>query len=319
MSTNSRSMTAFSAETFFSRRRNMALMAVFYTFMWGCAFPLVKICMDSFQIAVTDHMSKCLLAGIRFTFSGILTLLCSGASGNSCGRVTKKQLKCAVLYGITATTLQYAFTYVGLSMIDGAKGAIYDQMGVFVIVLTSGIFFHGDRLSVMKLIGCVLGFAGVLVINADGCGFMFNPKDGIMMLAVICQTTSCFIAKGCAGMVPAAKLTGYGQLIGGAILCSISLLFGGRIRTINLCAVITLLLLIIISAVAYTLSMLPLRYFPVSEVSSFNLLITVFGVIMSATLLGENIFRAKYAVSLILISLGILLINRRNYHVEPIR
>jgi len=297
----------------------MALIAVFYTFLWGCAFPLVKICMDSFQIAGTDHMSKCLLAGIRFTFSGILTLLCGSALGTHCDCITKKQLKCAALYGITATTLQYAFTYIGLSMIDGAKCAIYDQLGVFVIVLTSGIFFHGDRLSAMKLIGCALGFAGVLIINADGCGFVFDSGEGVMLLAVLCQTISCFIAKGCAGMIPAAKLTGYGQLIGGVILCGISLLCGGRIRTVNLCAVITLLLLIIISSAAYTLSMLPLRYYPVSEVSSFNLLITVFGVIMSAALLGENIFRVNYAVSLILISFGILLINRRNYHVESIR
>jgi len=59
------------------------------------------------------------------------------------------------------------------------------------------------------------------------------------------------------------------------------------------------------------LSLMPLQYFPVSEVSSFNLLITVFGVIMSAALLGENIFQMNYLISLLLISCGILFINRR--------
>ena len=70
-------------------------------------------------------------------------------------------------------------------------------------------------------------------------------------------------------------------------------------------------MLVLISAVSYTLSLMPLKYFPASEVSSFNLLITVFGVVMSAALLGENIFRLNYLISLALIGLGIMLINKR--------
>jgi len=68
-------------------------------------------------------------------------------------------------------------------------------------------------------------------------------------------------------------------------------------------------MLIAISAIAYVLSLMPLKYFPASEVSSFNLLITVFGVVMSALILGENIFRWNYLISLLLISSGIVIIN----------
>ena len=198
-------------------------------------------------------------------------------------------------------------------MIDGSKGAVYDQIGVFVIVLSSGLIFKGERLGLGKILGCALGFLGVLAINTNGLEFSFSlGGEGIMLLAVACQTVSYFIAKGSADIISAPKLTGYGQLIGGVALCAFSLIFGGRIQTVNPTALISLVLLILISAIAYTLSLMPLKYFPVSEVSSFNLLITVFGVIMSAALLGENIFRLNYALSLTLIALGIILINRKS-------
>ncbi len=298
-------------DSFFSKRRNMVVNAVLYTFLWGCAFPLVKICMESFQIAETDHLSKCLLAGIRFTFSGVLTLLCRNMfSGKCC--LTRKTGIYILLYGITATTFQYSFTYIALSGMNGSKGAVYDQLGVFVIVLISGLFFRNDGLNSHKLLGCILGFLGVLLINNDNSGFSFRFEgEGIMLLAVLCQTFAFVIAKFSANAVEAPILTGFGQFLGGGLLCVVSLLGGGRIRTINLTSVLTLVLLIVISAAAYTLSLIPLRYYPVSEVSSFNLLITFFGVIMSAVLLKENIFQLHYAGSMVLISCGILLINRR--------
>ena len=47
--------------SFFSKKRNVVFTAIFYTFLWGCAFPLVKICMDSFGIIDGDNFSKCLI------------------------------------------------------------------------------------------------------------------------------------------------------------------------------------------------------------------------------------------------------------------
>ena len=255
-------------------------------------------------------MSKCLVAGIRFAFSGLFTLVWCAFNDETKIRLSASQFKHVLFYGLLATALQYSFTYIGLSRIDGSKGAIFDQLCVFVIVLASGIFFKDDRLNLKKVTGCILGFLGVLAINTSGVSFVFSlGGEGIMLCAVLCQTAAYFVAKNTADRISAPKLVGYGQLIGGILLCGFAILAGGRIHTVNTAAIITLLLLIAISAIAYVLSLMPLKYFPASEVSSFNLLITVFGVVMSALILGENIFRWNYLVSLLLISLGIIVIN----------
>lgn len=233
---------------FFASKRNVVITAIFYTFLWGLAFPLVKICMLEFNISAGDQPAKCLVAGPRFAFSGVLTLALYVIFGKNRLSVTARELKRSVLYGITATALQYAFTYIGLSVIDGSKGAVYDQMGVFIIVLSSGLIFKSDKLSARKIIG-------------------------------------------------------------GVILCIAAYLLGGRIESVNSTAVLSLIGLIIISSVAYTLSLKPLLYFPASEIASFNLLITVFGVVLSAALLNENVWRFNYAAALILCSAGIYLIN----------
>lgn len=314
-------------DMFFQKKRNVVITAVFYTFLWGCAFPLVKLCMEAFQIPDTDNMSKCLVAGMRFACSGILTLVWCACKEETGIKVNLSQMKSILLYGILATSLQYSFTYIGLSRIDGSKGAVYDQMCVFVIVLTSGIFFREDRLNLKKIMGCIMGFAGVLLINAEGLSFtvakgvLINTAgmsfsfdilgEGVMLCAVLFQTIAYFVVKSTAQTIPAPKLVGYGQLLGGIVLCLFSLACGGRIYGVNGTAILTMGALVLISAVAYVLSLMPLKYFPASEISSFNLLISVFGVVMSSLLLKENIFRWNYGVSLLLIAVGILLINAR--------
>jgi drug/metabolite transporter (DMT)-like permease len=292
----------------FQNKRNVVFLAIFYTFLWGTAFPLVKICMDSF--GVIDNISKCLVAGIRFFISGAALLVFCAAKEPDGIKLNKNQIKYAVLYGITGTAIQYSVTYIGLSYIDGSKGAIFDQLCVFIIILTSASVFKDEKLNINKVAGCVVGFIGVLAINTDAIGFSFSVKgEGMMVIAAFCQVVAYFIAKDSADKVSAAKLVGYGQFIGGVVLVIFSVIAGGKTGDFSIVGVITLLMLSAISAVAYVLSLIPLKYFPASEISVFNLLITVFGVVMSGIVLGENIFKINYLVSILLISIGIIAVN----------
>lgn len=70
-------------------------------------------------------------------------------------------------------------------------------------------------------------------------------------------------------------------------------------------------MLVVISSVAYVLSLAPLKYFPASEISVFNLPIPVFGGIMSGLYLKEDIFNLNYLIALLLVVVGIYLVNTK--------
>jgi len=294
----------------FKTKKGVVLLALIYTFLWGCAFPLVKLCMDGFEIS--DNMSKALVAGIRFSVSGLSIILYSLIKNRNDTYLKKSEWRSVLLYGILGTAIQYAVTYIGLSNIDASKGAIFDQLGVFIIVIFGGLFLKNDKLTPLKIVGCIIGLAGVLATSTEQLAFTFSFNgEGMMTLAALCQTGAYFVAVFSADKFSATKLVGYGQLIGGVLLTVFSLIMGGRISRVSVSAVLLLLALAAISAVAYVLSLIPLKYFPASEVSVFNLFISVFGVIMSGLVLGENVLKLNYLIAFLLISLGVFAVNQR--------
>ena len=296
---------------FYKKKRNVVLIAIIYTFLWGCCFPLVKLCMRGF--CIEDNMSKCLIAGIRFTLAGLGLIVYTAAKGKKRIKLSQKELPYLLSYGLLGTVLQYAFTYIGLSNIDSAKGAIFDQLCDFIIIIVSGLFLKNDKLSMCKILGCMLGFIGVLAVNTEKMTLSFTLNGEFMMtVAALCQTGAYFVAVACTDKILPVKLVGYGQFFGGILLTVFSLVMGGRIREASLQGFLALTALSVFAAIAYVLSLMPLKHFPASEVSVFNLLITVFGVMMSGIVLGESIFKLNYIISLILIILGILLVNWKN-------
>lgn len=283
------------------------LTALFYTFLWGSAFPLIKICFS--ELKVTDDLSKCLIAGIRFTLSGgALSLLVMKEDKRALP--SKGEWRPVLLYGVLGTSVQYAFTFIGMSRVKGATGAIFDQLCVFFIILLGGLFLKNERLTRWKVLGCALGFAGVMLVSTEPMGFSFSLLgEGMMILAALTQTAAYFIAAKAADSVSTVRLVGNGQLIGGLSLTLFSLSLGGTIFHVSVGGIFALLGLAVISAAAYVLSLLPLKYFSASEVSVYNLLIPVFGVIMSGLVLGENVLRLNYLGALALIALGIFTVH----------
>lgn len=291
------------------KRWGVAVVALIYTFLWGLAFPLVKLCMT--ELCVVRDLDKCLVAGIRFAISGAaLSFFVGLREGRALPE--KRDIATVLGYGLMGTALQYAATYIGLSRVGGGIGAIFDQLCVFFIILLGGLFLKNDSLTVMKVIGCVLGFVGVLAVNTEPAGISFSfLGEGMMILAAVLQTGAYFIAARSADRIRAVRLVGNGQLVGGLLLVLVSLILGARVPSVSAVGVALLFALAAISAVAYVLSLLPLRYFPASEVSVYNLLIPIFGVVLSGLVLGEDILKWNYPVSLGLIALGIVFVNFR--------
>ena len=57
------------------KKQKVMILAVLATFLWGSAYPSIKIGYEWFQIAGDDLGSKFLFAGFRFLMAGLMVLI----------------------------------------------------------------------------------------------------------------------------------------------------------------------------------------------------------------------------------------------------
>ncbi|MED9970541.1 MAG: DMT family transporter [Ruminococcus sp.] len=286
------------------------LAAIFCTLLWGTAFPFIKLGYQAFEVAEGDAGSMLLFAGLRFSLAGLMVLCVLCVSEKRFVKPEKTDVAPVLLLGAVQTTAQYLFTYVGISFTTGANTSIITACASFITVLAAPLFFKSDRLSALKILGCVLGFGGVLLINGGG-GFSFDTLFGDVMIffSTVFAAGGNLIAKRVTQKRNPVKLTAYQLLFGGSVLILTGLICGGRLNPANLQGVLILLWLALVSAAAFSVWTALLKVHPASRISVFNLLVPVFGTVLSGLLLGENVFRLETVLSLLLISCGIVLVN----------
>ena len=296
----------------FQRRGWVALLALTAAVAWGWAYPLIKLGFDEFGITKEMTASKMLFAGVRFTLSGLIVLAIAKAKGVSL-KVNRASGMAYILgYALLNTTIHYAFFYIGLSHSEGARAAILNSLGVFTLVLLACAFFKSDRLTTYKILGCVIGFVGILVLNVGGetgGGFTFMG-DGMIILNAMCSAFAGLMTRGLGRHANVFAATGYSLAFGGVMLLLPGLLMGGTLPFVTSAGIGILFLLICISTLGFTLYNKLLSCNPVGKVAIFNSLIPVVGAVTSCLCLGEP-FYWKYAVAALLAMTGIYIINAK--------
>ena len=205
----------------FSRKNIVYLSAAFCCLLWGSAYPAIKSEYELFQIAADDIPSKVVFAGYRFLFAGLLLLLLAMMQRKPIARLSPRQFGQLTLLGLTQTSLQYIFFYIGLAFTTGVKGSIMNATGTFFSVLLAHFIYQNDRLSYNKTLGCILGFAGVMVVNFNSglLDFSFSLLgDGSVVLAAFILSAASLYGKRISQTVDPTVMTGYQLALGGLAL-----------------------------------------------------------------------------------------------------
>ncbi|HCL5925959.1 TPA: DMT family transporter [Citrobacter amalonaticus] len=297
----------------FARKNVVWLSAAFCCLLWGSAYPAIKSGYEIFQIAADDIPSKIVFAGYRFLFAGLLLLLLAIAQRKPIGRLSSRQFGQLTLLGVTQTSLQYIFFYIGLAFTTGVKGSIMNATGTFFSVLLAHFIYQNDKLSYNKTLGCILGFTGVMVVNFNSGLLDFNftlAGDGSIVLAAFILSAATLYGKRLSQTVDPTVMTGYQLGIGGLVLVIGGYFFGGTLAVHGLASVAILGYLTLLSSVAFALWSILLKYNRVGMIAPFNFLIPVSGAVLSAIFLGENILEWKYAIALVLVCSGIWWVNK---------
>lgn len=291
----------------------VTLVASLCCLLWGSAFPTIKLGYIAFGIMPEDTASKFVFAGYRFILAGLLLLILFSLTGKGKPKLTGRQLAGLSGLGLAQTGLQYMFFYVGISHTTGVKGSIMNATATFFSVVLAHFLYKNDKLSKNKIIGCLLGFVGVIIVNFQSnlleLSFSFKGEGFIIVAAFIFSITAIY-AKRLTATIDVLIVTGASLFTGGLLLILLGLLLGGSVTHFTLASTGYLAYLVILSSAAFCLWNMLLKYNKVGKVSVYNFLIPVFGALLSALLLGETVMELKNLAALLLVSIGIYLVNR---------
>lgn len=301
-------------EKFYTNRRNIVLLATLCCLLWGSAYPAIKGGYELFTISGEDIPSKLIFAGYRFALAGIIVLLVQIISKKNIFVLNKKEIVQVTLLGIFQTTLQYIFFYIGLAYTTGIRSSIINGTGAFFSILLAHFIYKNDRLNVNKIVGCIVGFIGVIIVNLNGQDFFASSfsiqGEGFVMLAAFILSASSIYGKKITQNQDASIVTGYQLFIGGLILLLLGYISGGCLSGFTFKSTSLLIYMALLSSVAFAVWTQLLKYNKVGIISIFNFLVPVFGSLLSAIFLGENIFDIKILISLIFVCLGIYMVYK---------
>ena len=293
----------------------VCLIAGICSFLWGSAFPSIKIGYELFEVASDDTASQILFAGIRFTLAGILAVLFGCISKKKLIIPGKKDIMPIVILSLFQTILQYFFFYIGLANTSGVKSSVIIGANVFVVIILSALVFRTEKITTKKILGSIVGFAGIILINLSGLtdGSMKFTGEGFIFLSTVAYAFSSGLMKNYSKKHDTVMLSGYQFIFGGIVMTVAGFLMGGTISASSGKAIPMLLYLAFISAAAYSLWSMLLKHNDVSSVAIYGFMNPMFGFILSAILLNERgeAFGINGIIAILLVCAGIFIVNKK--------
>lgn len=280
--------------------------AVLCTALWGSAAPCIKLGYRLFEIPAGDAFSQLTFAGWRFLLAGVLTLMVAVVLGRRPLLPNRSNIGAILAISLFQSMIQYVCYYIGLSYTTGAKGALLSGTQTFFAILFAHFLRRDDRIDLPKAVGCVLGFAGVVLLQVGGDLGGFSLKgDGLVLLSAASAGMGALVSRVVSPGRDPIILTAWQLIFGGGLLLALGYGGGGSIGTITLPGLVLLGYMIVLSAAAFTIWTMLLKKWPVGKVALYSFLIPVFGAVFSAIFLAETNWSLRSWGALALVSVGI--------------
>lgn len=301
-------------DKFITTSLGIGLIACLCCLLWGSATPSIKIGYEWFSIGANDLASRILFAGVRFTLAGVLAVIFGSIITGKRLIPQKGSWGMICKLGMTQTVFQYVFFYMGVAYTTGVKTAIINGTHTFIAILLACLVFRYEKLTMTKLLGCIIGFVGVVIINYDPSGLTggFTLKgEGALLVASVAYGLSSALVKKYSQQEEPVVLSGYQFIFGGIVMTVVGLCMGGQLNGWSIRSVMLLVYLALISSVAYSLWSMLLKHNPIGKVAVYAFMNPIFTVFLSCIILDESsIFGWRLVVALGFVCGGIYVVNR---------
>ena len=166
----------------------VVLLAVFCCVMWGSITPVVKVSYDYFQISTGDTPALTVFAGIRYILCGLVGIVFGTVKNRRFLRPKSSSWGMIGKLALVQTFIQQLSFYISMSHISGINGSILGCLNNFFSIFIACPVFHQEKLTARKLLGCALGFLGVVCINLNAGSISTSISlagEGAMLVACI--------------------------------------------------------------------------------------------------------------------------------------
>jgi drug/metabolite transporter (DMT)-like permease len=179
--------------------------------VWGSTWLAIKVGLGS--------ISPVFGVAMRFTVAAsvLLAILLVRGERLNWGR---SNLRVFLVLGFFSFSLPFVLVYWGEQYIGSGLASILFATYPFVVALFSHFFLPGEKLSLFKITGTLLGFAGVVVIfwadlSAGTAGF---AGMAAVVLSTVLQGFSLVMVKRTGTHIPPIQLTLGGMIVSVAVL-----------------------------------------------------------------------------------------------------
>jgi drug/metabolite transporter (DMT)-like permease len=301
-------------EEFFKNNKGSIIISLICTILWGSAFPVLKITYSELNLLSNDYNSKVFLAALRFFLAGAMLFIFVKFFQKESLKIKSKDIYWILILGLLQTTFGYFFFYNGLANTTAMKGAILGTLENFLVVIFAHYIYKDDRINKNKIIGLLTGLIGVVVVNwgaSFSLEFKFNG-EGFMIISAICSAIATFLAKAKGKNINIFLMTAWQMCIGSLMMMvwGIPVINNGGLKFTTLSFVL-LIYSSILSAIAFSLWYVLLKHHKVGDISLYKFMIPVSGAILSIIFIPGESLTFNIVIALVLVSLGIILINRR--------
>jgi len=108
-------------------------------------------------------------AGLRFAIASVVVFLWARITGQSF-YIKKRQIHQILIISV-CFTVQLSLFYLGLSKSNASRGTLMLNLQPFFTLFLAHFFIPGDRITIRKTVGILMGFSGV--------AFVFMEKKGV--------------------------------------------------------------------------------------------------------------------------------------------
>lgn len=301
-------------ETIFKNKVYAGLIAILCAILWGSAFPVLKISYELLNLSPGDVYEKILFAGIRFFIASLLIFFITKTVIKEPLKLKRKNVKPLVLLGLLQTAIMYFFFYNGLSYTSGIKSSILISSNNFFIIIIAHFIYKNDKISHNKIIGLITGFLGILITNFNQLPLDLTFKfygEGFLILSALSGAIGNLYGKKISDDLHPFKMTGWQMFFGALILLFVG--FSGQKQPLefNLFSFSLLLYAAFLSATAFSLWFMLLKYNKAGSITIYRFMIPISGTILSIAFLPTENFSINVLFGLILVSFGIIQINKK--------